>query len=89
MDTTTTSGLGELLRCASELVDQGADEQYRARGLGCRARYTPVLRAIAALAAGIGYPLRGALEAAAAALERRGCAARLHAAAPPEAADES
>lgn len=51
MDTTTTSGLGELLRYVSELVDQGADEQYRARGLDYRARYTPVLRALAAGAA--------------------------------------
>lgn len=41
-------GLGELLRYVSELVDQGADARYRSLKLGYRARYTPVLRAIAA-----------------------------------------
>jgi DNA-binding MarR family transcriptional regulator len=41
-------GLGELLRYVSELVDQGAEEHYRARSLSHRPRFTPVLRAIAA-----------------------------------------
>lgn len=44
-------GLGELLRHVSELVDQGAEEQYRALTLNYRARYTPVLRAMDAGAA--------------------------------------
>lgn len=43
-------GLGELLRHVSELVDQGAEEQYRVLNLSYRARYTPVLRALAASA---------------------------------------
>jgi len=41
-------GLGELLRYLSELVEQGAESHYRALELNYRARYTPVLRAIAA-----------------------------------------
>ena len=41
-------GLGELLRYVSELVEQGAESHYRALELTYRARYTPVLRAIAA-----------------------------------------
>ena len=148
MSTKTAPGLGELLRYVGELVDQGAEAQYRALRLNYRARYTPVLRAIAAgattvtgitaathltqgavsqtvalmtadglltrrtmddarksgvhltrkgrallkrlqphwavtfaaidaLEAEIGHPLRDALEAAAAALERQGFAARL------------
>lgn len=51
VSTRTKPGLGELLRHVGELVDQGADEQYRALRLNTRARYTPVLRAIAAGAA--------------------------------------
>ncbi|MBG6028306.1 MarR family transcriptional regulator [Proteus mirabilis] len=39
-------GLGELLRYVTELVDNGSDEAYRIRGISCRPRYTPVLRAI-------------------------------------------
>lgn len=152
MSTRTQPGLGELLRYVSELVDQGAEVQYRTLNLTYRARYTPVLRAIAAgaqtvtditasthltqgavsqsvalmtadgllarhamddarksgvhltpkgrallkklqphwdvtfaaiaaLEAEIGHPLRAALEATAAALEREGFAARLRAAA--------
>ncbi|TGV62359.1 MarR family transcriptional regulator, partial [Mesorhizobium sp. M00.F.Ca.ET.149.01.1.1] len=41
-------GLGELLRFVGELVDQGAEAQYRALNLNYRARYTPVLRAVRA-----------------------------------------
>lgn len=41
-------GLGELLRYVGELVDQGAEAQYRTLNLNYRARYTPVLRAISA-----------------------------------------
>jgi MarR family transcriptional regulator, organic hydroperoxide resistance regulator len=41
-------GLGELLRYLSELVDQGAEVQYRALNLTYRPRYTPLLRAISA-----------------------------------------
>lgn len=41
-------GLGELLRYLSELVDQGAEQQYKALNMDYRARYTPVLRALAA-----------------------------------------
>lgn len=51
MITRMKPGLGELLRYVSELVDQGADEQYRALSMNYRARYTPVLRSIAAGAA--------------------------------------
>jgi len=39
-------GLGELLRYVGELVDQGAEEHYRAMSLNYRARYTPILRAL-------------------------------------------
>lgn len=41
-------GLGELLRYVGELVEQGAEEHYRAMNLNYRARYTPVLRALGA-----------------------------------------
>ncbi|MDK1374840.1 MULTISPECIES: MarR family transcriptional regulator [unclassified Sinorhizobium] len=41
-------GLGELLRYVGELVDQGAEEEYRAMRLSYRARYTPVMRALSA-----------------------------------------
>ncbi|QAU35672.1 MarR family transcriptional regulator [Janthinobacterium sp. 17J80-10] len=46
MDSKQKAGLGELLRYVSELVEQGADEHYRAMSLSYRARYTPVLRAL-------------------------------------------
>src|SRR3569833_2936749 len=39
-------GLGELLRYVGELVEHGADDRYREINLNCRARYTPVLRAM-------------------------------------------
>jgi len=42
------SGLGELLRYLSELVDAGAAQHYRAIDLPWRPRYTPVLRALLA-----------------------------------------
>jgi DNA-binding MarR family transcriptional regulator len=48
MDSKTRPGLGELLRYVGELVDQGAEEEYRAMNLSYRARYTPVLRALSA-----------------------------------------
>lgn len=48
MSSKVTPGLGELLRYVGELVDQGAEEQYRAMGLEYRPRYTPVLRALGA-----------------------------------------
>lgn len=48
MDSRTKPGLGELLRYVGELVDQGAEAQYRALNLNYRARYTPALRAISA-----------------------------------------
>src|SRR3569833_2251492 len=41
-------GLGELLRYVGELVEHGADDRYREINLNCRARYTPVLRAMSA-----------------------------------------
>ncbi|WP_295815055.1 MarR family winged helix-turn-helix transcriptional regulator [uncultured Nitratireductor sp.] len=44
----TTPGLGELLRYVGELVEQGGEERYRALDLEYRARYTPVMRALAA-----------------------------------------
>jgi DNA-binding MarR family transcriptional regulator len=44
----TRPGLGELLRYLGELVEQGGEERYRALGLDYRARYTPVMRALAA-----------------------------------------
>jgi DNA-binding MarR family transcriptional regulator len=46
MNTRQNPGLGELLRYVSELIEQGADAQYRALSLNYRARYTPVLRAL-------------------------------------------
>jgi len=49
-----TAGLGELLRYTAELVDQGAEQVYREMGLDYRARYTPVMRAIAAGARTVG-----------------------------------
>lgn len=48
MENQPAPGLGELLRYVGELVEQGADEHYRAMQLNYRARYTPVLRALAA-----------------------------------------
>lgn len=48
MSSKVTPGLGELLRYVGELVDQGAEEQYRTMGLEYRPRYTPVLRALGA-----------------------------------------
>jgi DNA-binding MarR family transcriptional regulator len=42
------ASLGELLRYVGELVEQGAEAQYRALELSYRAGYTPVLRAISA-----------------------------------------
>lgn len=48
MNTKIKPGLGELLRYVSELVEQGAEEQYRKMSLHYRARYTPVLRALQA-----------------------------------------
>ena len=51
MPTRTNPGLGELLRHVTELVDLGADARYRDLSPGYRARYTPVLRAMAAGAA--------------------------------------
>lgn len=48
MKTKLKPGLGELLRYIGELVEQGAEEQYREMGLSYRARYTPLLRAISA-----------------------------------------
>ena len=41
-------GLGELLRYVGELVDEGAEAQYRAINITYRARYTPVMRALKA-----------------------------------------
>ncbi|NNB89332.1 MarR family transcriptional regulator [Corallococcus sp. AB032C] len=41
-------GLGELLRYVTELLDGGSEERYADLGVSYRARYTPVLRAIAA-----------------------------------------
>ena len=46
MDTRQQPGLGELLRYVNELIEQGAEEQYRAMRLNYRPRYTPVLRAL-------------------------------------------
>ncbi|MBW8776724.1 MAG: winged helix-turn-helix transcriptional regulator [Stenotrophomonas sp.] len=49
-----TAGLGELLRYTAELVDQGAEQVYRDMGLDYRARYTPVMRALAGGARTVG-----------------------------------
>ena len=46
MTANTTPGLGELLRYVGELVDHGAEQEYRALSLTYRARYTPVMRAL-------------------------------------------
>jgi DNA-binding MarR family transcriptional regulator len=46
MNTRQNPGFGELLRYVGELIEQGADAQYRALSLNYRARYTPVLRAL-------------------------------------------
>ena len=43
----SSPGLGELLRYVGELVDRGTEEVYDSLGLSYRARYTPVLRAMA------------------------------------------
>ncbi|HDS1140256.1 TPA: winged helix-turn-helix transcriptional regulator [Stenotrophomonas maltophilia] len=48
------AGLGELLRYTAELVDQGAEQVYRDMGLNYRARYTPVMRALASGARTVG-----------------------------------
>lgn len=48
MDSKQKPGLGELLRYVSDLVEQGAEEHYRAMSMSYRARYTPVLRALGA-----------------------------------------
>lgn len=40
-------GLGELLRHLTDLVDSGAQAAYRAKGIGYRPRYTPVMRVLA------------------------------------------
>jgi DNA-binding MarR family transcriptional regulator len=48
MNSKQTPGLGELLRHVNELVEQGAEDHYRAMSLSYRARYTPVLRALSA-----------------------------------------
>lgn len=48
MKSDARAGLGELLRYVGELVDRSADEHYHQLGLRYRARYTPVLRALAA-----------------------------------------
>lgn len=48
MSEKTKPGLGELLRYVGELVEQGGEERYRALNLDYRARYTPVMRALAA-----------------------------------------
>ena len=41
------SGLGELLRHLTELVDRGADIAYREKSLDYRPRYTPLMRVLA------------------------------------------
>lgn len=46
MNSRQAPGLGELLRYVNDLVEQGAEEHYRAMSLNYRARYTPVLRAL-------------------------------------------
>lgn len=48
MTDNATPGLGELLRYVGELVESGAEEEYRAMKLAYRPRYTPVLRALSA-----------------------------------------
>jgi DNA-binding MarR family transcriptional regulator len=48
MNTRHNPGLGELLRYVNELVEQGAEDHYRAMSLRYRPRYTPVLRALQA-----------------------------------------
>lgn len=57
MDTRQNPGLGELLRYVNDLVEQGAEEHYRAMRLNYRARYTPVLRALHAGARTVFTPL--------------------------------
>ncbi len=46
MNSKVKPGLGELLRYVGELVDEGAEAQYRAINIAYRARYTPVMRAL-------------------------------------------
>jgi DNA-binding MarR family transcriptional regulator len=46
MDMHGQSGLGELLRHLTELVDGGSQRHYRAVGVRYRPRYTPVMRAL-------------------------------------------
>lgn len=54
MDGRHTAGLGELLRHLTDLVDRGSEAAYRAQGLDYRPPYTPVMRALAEEAAGVG-----------------------------------
>lgn len=39
------SGLGELLRHLTDVLDQGSEDAYLAMGIDYRARYTPIMRA--------------------------------------------
>jgi len=47
MANSTQPGLGELLRHLTELVEGGAEDLYRDRGLDYRPRYTPIMRVLA------------------------------------------
>lgn len=47
MNTPHEPGLGEQLRYLTEMIDAGSEAAYAAAGLDYRARYTPVMRALA------------------------------------------
>ena len=82
MNRTQTPGLGELLRYLGELVDQGANHEYRAIGLSYRPRYTPILRAIDGGACTVTditdrtYLTQGAVSQSVALMEKDGLIAR-------------
>lgn len=46
MNQTDTTGLGELLRHLTDLLDRGSQDAYQDSGLSFRPRYTPIMRAL-------------------------------------------
>lgn len=75
-------GLGELLRYLVELVDEAAEDHYRAMNVAYRARYTPVMRALSVGAETISditastYLTQGAISQSVGLMERDGLITR-------------
>ncbi|WP_299740722.1 MarR family winged helix-turn-helix transcriptional regulator [uncultured Roseobacter sp.] len=46
MTQSKNTGLGELLRHLTDLLDRGSQDAYRKAGLSYRPRYTPIMRAL-------------------------------------------